>query len=333
VRYAETWTGARLRAVRDLTPSIREFEIVPDGYVPVSYPLGAHINVEVQASGKPDTRSYSLTGAEGCYRIAVKNDPEGRGGSAYMWSLKPGARLRISSPETNFPVDYRRPEYVLIAGGIGITPLHGTALALARQGARLRLHYCARNADELAFADELRAVLGERLVIYVAGKRLDLGTALSSLAPGGLAMVCGPLRMLDEARRVWKSLGRPMTDLRFETFGSSGTHAPEAFRVRLPQLNREIVVPENQSMLDALESAGIGVISDCRRGECGVCAINIVGVEGTVDHRDVFFSEHQKQANAKICACVSRAIGTIVIDPLYRPDAKRPHSSKENARR
>ena len=323
MRYAETWTDARLRALRDLTPSIREFEIVPDRHAPAGYPLGAHINVEVQASGKPDTRSYSLTGADGCYRIAVKHDPEGRGGSAYMWSLRPGARLRISSPETNFPVDYGRPEYVLIAGGIGITPLYGTALALARQGARLHFHYCARSADELAFADELRETLGERLVTYVAGQRLQLGTVLSSLAPGGLAMVCGPLRMLDEARRIWKSLGRSMADLRFETFGSSGIHAPEAFRVRLPQLDREVVVPENQSMLDALESAGIGVISDCRRGECGVCAINIIGVEGTVDHRDVFFSEHQKQANEKICACVSRAIGTIVIDPLYRPDAGR----------
>ena len=326
MRYAETWTDARLRGVRDLTPSIREFEIVPDGHVPAGYPLGAHINVEVQASGKPDTRSYSLTGAEGCYRIAVKHDPEGRGGSAYMWSLKPGARLRISSPETNFPVDYGRPEYALIAGGIGITPLYGTALALARQGAQLRVHYCARGPDELAYADELRDALGNRLVTYAMGKRLDLGAVLSSLAPGGLAMVCGPLRMLDEARRIWKSLGRPTPDLRFETFGSSGTHAPEAFRVRLPQLNREIVVPENQSMLDALESAGIGVISDCRRGECGVCAINIIGVEGTVDHRDVFFSEHQKQANAKICACVSRAVGTIVVDPLYRPDAERSAS-------
>ena len=320
MRYAETWTGARLRAVRDLTPNIREFEIVPDGDVPAGYPLGAHINVEVQASGRSDTRSYSLTGADGCYRIAVKHDPEGRGGSAYMWTLKPGARLRISTPETNFPVDYRRPEYALVAGGIGITPLYGTALALARQGAPLRLHYCARSPEELAFADELQEVLGERLVTYVAGKRLDLSAVLSSVAPGGLAMVCGPLRMLDDARRIWKSLGRSMTDLRFETFGSSGTHAPEAFRVRLPQLNREIVVPENQSMLDALESAGIGVVSDCRRGECGVCAINIIGVEGRVDHRDVFFSEHQKQANTKICACVSRALGTIVLDPLYRPD-------------
>ena len=125
-----------------------------------------------------------------------------------------------------------------------------------------------------------------------------------------------------------------MTDLRFETFGSSGTHAPEAFRVRIAQLDREIVVPENQSMLDALESAGIGVISDCRRGECGVCAINIVGVDGTVDHRDVFFSDHQKQAKQK-SAPASRAPSarsSSIRCTVPTPSAQ-PPSTKENARR
>ncbi len=324
MRYAETWSDAQLRAVRDLTPTIREFEIVPLDVAVTGYPLGGHINVGVMAGGKADTRSYSLTGADGCYRIAVKREPDGRGGSAYMWSLKPGARLRVSNTKTNFPLDYGRPDYLLIAGGIGITPLYGTALTLARLGTPLRLHYCARSADELAFADELRAALGERFMPHIPPQRLDMAAALSAVAPGGLVMVCGPLRMLDEARRIWKRLGRAAADLRFETFGSSGAHAPEAFRVRLPQLDREIVVHENQSMLDALESAGIPVISDCRRGECGVCVLDIIGVEGSVDHRDVFFSEHQKQGNAKICACVSRAVGTIAIDPLYRPDAPRP---------
>jgi vanillate O-demethylase ferredoxin subunit len=323
VRTAETWSEAHLRAIRDLTPTIREFEIVPADRVVAGYPLGGHVDVAVMAGGKTDTRSYSLTGGDGCYRIAVKRDAEGRGGSAYMWSLKPGARLRISNARTNFPLDYGRPEYLLIAGGIGITPLYGTALALAKLGARVRLLYCVRSGSELAFGDELRAALGDRFQPFVSPQRLDLAAVLKGIAPGGLAMVCGPLRMLDEAKRVWKSLGRPAADLRFETFGSSGAHAPEPFRVKLPQLGREIVVAEHQSMLDALENAGIGVISDCRRGECGVCAINIVGVDGTVDHRDVFFSEQQKTQNAKICACVSRAVGTISIDPLYRPDA--PH--------
>jgi ferredoxin len=84
------------------------------------------------------------------------------------------------------------------------------------------------------------------------------------------------------------------------------------------------MVPETQSILDALEAAGIGVISDCRRGECGVCTLDIVDVDGTVDHRDVFFSDHQKHENRKLCACVSRAIGTLTIDPLLRPDPARP---------
>jgi vanillate O-demethylase ferredoxin subunit len=330
VRTAETWSDAQLRAIRDLTPTIREFEIVPGDRVVAGYPLGGHIDIGVLAGGKADTRSYSLTGGDGCYRIAVKRDAEGRGGSAYMWSLKPGARLRVSNAKTNFPLDYGRPEYLLIAGGIGITPLYGTALTLAKQGtqlgARMRLHYCARSTDELAFGEELLATLGERLTVHVPPRRLDLSSALAGVVPGGLVMVCGPLRMLDEAKRAWKSLGRAAADLRFETFGSSGAHAPEPFRVKLPQLGREIVVGEGQSMLDALESAGIGVISDCRRGECGVCAINVVGVDGTVDHRDVFFSEQQKTQNAKICACVSRAVGTIAIDPLYRPDA--PHRDR-----
>src|SRR5207247_2014653 len=112
--------------------------------------------------------------------------------------------------------------------------------------------------EELAFARELRNALAERFHTYVSAQkqRLVLRSQLRTAAPGTLVMMCGPLPMLDEAKRIWKQLGRPAADLRFETFGSSGTHASEAFRVRIPQLNREIVVPENQSMLDALEAAG-----------------------------------------------------------------------------
>ena len=169
-------------------------------------------------------------------------------------------------------------------------------------------------------------MLGDRLQTFVSseGRRLDLRAALSSLAQGGMAAICGPLPLLDEARSIWRELGRPHADLRFETFGSSGTLAAEPFRLRIAESGEEIIVPENQSILDTLEAAGIGVISDCRRGECGVCALNIVGIDGVVDHRDVFFSEEQKHENTKLCACVSRAIGTITIDPLLRPDPARP---------
>ena len=328
MRVVETWTTARVRSVRDVTPTIKLFELVPAEGSPAQIPLGGHLNVTVMIGERADTRSYSLIGpaSPDAYRIAVKLNRESRGGSAYMWTLKPGAQISISSPRSHFGIDFDRADYLLIAGGIGITPMVGIAHALARRGAPLRMMYCARTRDELAFAEELRDLLGDRLQTFVStdGQRLDQRAALSSLAPGGIAAVCGPLPLLDEARSLWRELGRHYPDLRFETFGSSGSLAAEPFRVRIAQSGREIVVPETMSILDALENAGIGVISDCRRGECGVCALNIVSVDGVVDHRDVFFSDEQKHENNKLCACVSRAIGTITIDPLLRPEPPRP---------
>jgi vanillate monooxygenase ferredoxin subunit len=324
MRYALSWTDAQVRHIRPVTPTVRLFEIVPDRGGPEPYPVGSHINVEVFIRGLPETRSYSLVGepAADCYRIAVKRLPESRGGSAYMWSLTEGARLTITHPQSHFDLEYGHAEYLLIAGGIGITPIYGMALNLARRGANLRMAYAARTRAELAFGDELRDVLGPRLQTFVSdeGRHLDIRSALTDLGPGGLAAVCGPLPMLDEVRRVWRELERNPGDLRFETFGSSGTRASEAFRVRLMPQNREIVVPETQSMLDALNRAGFEIMSDCERGECGICAVDVLDVEGEIDHRDVFFSDEQKKESHKMCTCVSRAIGTVTIDTAYRPD-------------
>jgi dimethylamine monooxygenase subunit B len=321
---ALSWTDAHVRATRDVTPTVRLFEIVPDHAAPMRYPAGSNINVGVIINGRPDTRSYSLVGEPGtdCYRIAVKRVPESRGGSAYMWSLPQGSRLMITDPESHFELDYGRPDYLLVAGGIGITPVYGMALDLAHRGASLRMVYAARSREELAFVGELRTALGPRLQTFAsdAGEHLDLRTALQRLGPGGLAAVCGPLPMLEEAKRTWRDIGRNPTDLRFETFGSSGARPAEPFVVRLSPQGFEIVVPETKSILDALAEAGVELMSDCRRGECGICAVDLLEVSGEVDHRDVFFSEEQKRENRKICTCVSRASGKITIDSAYRAD-------------
>ena len=175
----------------------------------------------------------------------------------------------------------------------------------------------------MAFADRLSALLGDRLSLHASdeGRRLDVEAAIAGLDAEASVMVCGPLRLLDAVRAAWAAAGRPASRLRYETFGSSGRFAPEPFRVIVPRHGLEIVVPETKTLLDALEEAGVEMIHDCRRGECGLCTVDVVEVEGEIDHRDVFFSDAQKRENAKLCACVSRAVGgSIVIDTAYRGD-------------
>jgi ferredoxin-NADP reductase len=316
------WRDARLASTRDLTPDIRLFEIEPAGPFVVPTP-GSHVNVAVTIGERADMRSYSTVGPcrDGRWRIAVKRLPESRGGSAYMWTLAPGARMSVSTPGNHFELGRDRPAYLLLAGGIGITPIYSMALALAEAGADLRLLYAVRSGRDLAFADELRAALGDRLHLFVEaeGRRVDLDAEIARLAPGGEFYVCGPIGLLEAAKRAWAASGRPVDQLRFETFGNSGRFATEPFTVRIPRLGREIEVPVNRTLLEALEAAGIDMISDCRRGECGLCALPILAVEGRVDHRDVFFSDEEKAENRKLCTCVSRAAGgALTIDTADR---------------
>lgn len=324
MRFVETWTSATLVATRDLTAGVREFLLRPDAPVAVFAP-GSHINVGVDIGGRPETRCYSLVGEADPrgLRIAVRRAPDSRGGSRYMWQLAPGARLDITLPASQFQIDWARPHYCLIAGGIGITPILGIAQVLARRHADFTLHYAVRSRRDGAYLDELQALLGDRLIVHAGeeGRRLDLAATFAQLPPQAMTLFCGPMRMLDAARHAFLAAGRPLADLSYETFGSSGRLPTETFRVRLADAGAEFVIPSDRSMLDVLNEAGHEVISDCRRGECGVCAIDVVGIDGEIDHRDVFFSDHQKRENRKICPCVSRAHGILTVDTLHRTRA------------
>ena len=325
MRGTTSWLDATVRATRDLTPSIREIEIVPDGLSPTWLP-GSHVEVAVDVDGRADTRCYSLVGEPdgSCFRIAVKREQPSRGGSRYMWSLAPPARLRVTEPRNLFELELGRAEYLLVAGGIGITPILGMALALARRGARVRMLYACRSRGEAAYLPELTAALGERLAFFDGsrGERIDLGTEMAALAADAQVYLCGPLRLLDACRGLWTASGRRPSELRYETFANSGRHAPEPFWLRLPDRDAEISVPADKTALDALAEAGIEVMADCRRGECGLCMVDVIGLTGEIDHRDVFLSEHQKQANTKLCTCVSRVVGGgATVDTGYRSDA------------
>ncbi|MGP9809977.1 PDR/VanB family oxidoreductase [Rhodopseudomonas sp. NSM] len=323
MRFAEHWSSATVMATRDLAPTIREIVLKPDAPA-TTWPPGSHINVSLLINGRPERRSYSLIpcGADGMLRIAVRLTDDSRGGSRTMWTLQAGHRLEITNPTSLFEIDWTRKTYCLIAGGIGVTPMLGIAAALARKGRAPTMHYAVKSRRDAALLDELAALVGNRLAVHAGddGARLDLDATFRALPPDAIAVLCGPLRMLEAARLAWHQAGRPASDLCFETFGSSGRLPTTEFRVRIAATGNEIVVPRDRSMLDALNAAGFEVISDCERGECGVCAIDVAGVDGEIDHRDVFFSADQKHDSGKICPCVSRARGTVTIDTLYRPD-------------
>ncbi|MGY4157711.1 ferredoxin-NADP reductase [Bradyrhizobium sp. USDA 4461] len=199
----------------------------------MAYPVGSHINIAVTIDGRPETRSYSLVGEADAagYRVAVRRAEDSRGGSQYMWSLAPGARLTITSPSSLLPMDWACRHYCLIAGGIGITPLIGAAQALARRIADFTLHYAVSSREEAVYLDVLAPLLNERLIVHPGseGRRLDSDGLFASLPPDALTLLCGPIRMLDAARRAWACAGRALSALRYETFGSSGSLPTDGF--------------------------------------------------------------------------------------------------------
>ena len=316
-------TEAIIQSFQDVTPTVREFTLKPSQGGRYFDP-GSHLQVQVLVHGKPQMRSYSLVGQPDGehYRIAVKCLPQGRGGSLALWQHQVGDRLRISPPQNHFSLDLRAPAYLLVAGGIGITPLVLMAQTLLQRGAAVQLLYGARSESELAYAPLLASTLDQGFKSFSAarGETIDFTSAISQLPQGGQLYICGPAPMLDVARRAWAAASRPIADLRFETFGTSGRFAPEAFEVLIPRQNVQLRVAADETLLDALEMAGIQSLSNCRRGECGLCAMDILAIDGEIDHRDVFLSDHEKHENKRLCICVSRVIGSVTLDSAYRSE-------------
>jgi len=332
VRNPLAWHSATVRAHRDVSPTVREFELRPEGGMR-PWTVGSHLNVQLplpsSLPGRDATRSYSLIGLPGegenreVYRIAVKRAAASRGGSHHMWSLETGAELRVGEPNNHFELPLGAVQYLLVAGGIGMTPLLGMAQLLHARGADVQVRYAARSAAELAFADELRATLGERLRTFASnvGQRLALADEIASLHPDAVLLTCGPMPLLDAIRAAWAESNRPGANLRFETFGNSGAAANQAFWVELPRHGLKLEVQADRTLLDVLNEAGVDTLFDCQRGECGLCAVDVLAVPGRIDYRDVFFSPQERQAGQRLCACVSRVNGGgVVLDSAYRAD-------------
>ncbi|MFV0457248.1 MAG: PDR/VanB family oxidoreductase [Actinomycetales bacterium] len=241
-----------------------------------------------------------------------------------MHTLTPGTRLTITQPLQNFPLGVGAERYILVAGGIGITALIGMAAALRSRKAHYEMHYVGRDRSVMAYLDELAQEHPDELRVYVdsEGTPLEVDRLLDSVAEATTEMyMCGPIRLMDAIRRGWADRGLPETNLRFETFGNSGSWDPEPFVVSIPAQSRQVRVEANESMLDALERAGVDIMSDCRKGECGLCQVKVLDLSGRIDHRDVFFSQAQKDASEGLCACVSRVVaGVPDLGPVDRDE-------------
>ena len=311
----EVWQRAVVREVRDVAEGIRRIVLVPEHPVPAA--AGTHLDLMVSIGGERQRRSYSIVeapdgGAE--LAISVFRTATSRGGSVFMHTVAPGDELEVTQPLQNFPLRVGAPRYVLLAGGVGITAILNMAQVLKQVKADYRLVYAGRRRSAMAYLAELQEEHGSALEVHVdaEGTPLSVPDLVAGIGDGTEMYMCGPIRLMDAVRRSWRDQGLDPSGLRYETFGNSGWYDPEEFIVRVPRLGLEARVGPGRSMLEALEDAGADVMFDCRKGECGLCEVRILELDGAVDHRDVFYSERQQRAREKMCCCVSRAVSSRV---------------------
>ncbi|WP_295549233.1 2Fe-2S iron-sulfur cluster-binding protein [uncultured Pseudacidovorax sp.] len=328
---ALTTLPLRVAEARLLNPLIRLLRLEhAEGAALPGWTPGAHIQVQVQLpDGQADWRHYSLIELEGVagtpgfapsgYTIAVRREAGGRGGSRFMHDgLQPGDRLTVQAPRNDFPLDDSAARAVLLAGGIGITPLASMAARCRAQGRRVSLHYAGRSRTLLAFADELQALLGADLRLHAddeaGGQGFDIAALLDGMASDEPLYVCGPKPLLDAVLAAAQARGWAPGRVHFELFSAPVVEAgDQPFEVELAQSGQRFTVPADQTILDCLIAHGCDPLYDCKRGECGVCAVPVI--EGEVDHRDYVLSQAEKDGGQVMQICISRAKGPrLVLD-------------------
>lgn len=275
-----------------------------------AFSAGAHIAVRVPSGV---VRRYSLCNdpqETDRYLIAVKRDEGGRGGSlSLVDDVALGHTVMVGPPVNLFGLSDEADDFILIAGGIGITPMMAMIRALRKEGHRgFKLYYLSRDFEGTAFLDELKSPEFARDVVvhHDSGdisKSFDLSTILYRVVPGTHVYCCGPNPLMDKVERL--TVGWPRGAIHFEKFGvdSHAHQGDKQFEVILRQSGLKIVVPEHSTILDALRDRDIYVSTSCENGTCGSCKVGLL--EGVGDHRDDVLDADERENN--IMVCVSRA--------------------------
>lgn len=283
------------------------------------FSAGSHIDVHI---GEGLVRQYSLCIAPGdpsFYRIAVKHEPQSRGGSRAMHErVREGDLLQISAPRNNFALQEGGDHSVLIAGGIGITPLLSMALELDRQGRSFELQYFSRSIAHTAFhallsQKKFSAKVGFHYALEPDAVRAYLRKHLWHHQEGAHLYLCGPRPFMDLVEQTAAITWAPeAVHLEYFTADPASLAGPrETFIVRLARSGRECAIPADRSIVQALRDNGVDVETSCEQGVCGTCLTGLL--EGLPDHRDVFLTDEEREAGDKIMPCVSRARSDVLV--------------------
>lgn len=280
---------------------------MPDGGELPAWTPGAHIDV-ILPNGIE--RQYSLCGVgeERSWRLGVLREPRSRGGSEYVHTkLRPGDLVDVRGPKNNFPL-IDAGEYVFVAGGIGITPFLPMIEEVHRRGARWSLVYGGKSRAAMAFLDEL-AAYGDRVTIHPQDEfgHIDVRGIVASLRPGALVYCCGPEPLLDAMEGATAHLpGGTLHVERFRPRADLLNQDRRPFEVHLDYSGITVQVGAEETIIEALEAAGLEVMSSCREGTCGTCETPVL--EGVPDHRDSYLSPEERAANDTMMICCSRAL-------------------------
>jgi ferredoxin-NADP reductase len=279
----------------------------PSGAELPAWSAGAHIDLRLPGGL---TRQYSLCGDPAdrtVWRIGVLREPESRGGSAHVHEeLVAGAEVEVRGPRNHFPL-LPAPRYVFIAGGIGITPILPMIATADSAGARWELHYGGRSRRSMAFLESIEQLSGH-LTLHPQDEvgLIDLDRILGTPQPDTLVYCCGPEPLLQAVEQ--HCAGWPDGSLHLERFAPKDVGEPVltgSFEVELSLSGLSVTVPPEKSVLQAVEEAGISVLSSCQEGTCGTCETTVLS--GEVDHRDSLLTPAEQAANDTMFICVSRA--------------------------
>lgn len=290
-----------------------------DGGVLPTFSGGAHTVVEMQDGDILRRNPYSLMSDPAeqiAYTISVRRDDQGRGGSLFMHrKCKTGMEMVISNPVNLFSLDLRGRKHLMLAGGIGITPFLAQIKQLAASNGRFELHYSVRTKALGSYVDELTERHPNKVHVYYDDEKqaIDLKGLLDGQPLGTHVYVCGPRGMIDWVRTTTAELGWPREAIHYEEFLAPKSGKP--FEVKLAVSNKVIKVGEHQSLLEAIEAAGVEAPYLCRGGACGQCETDVIGYDGKFLHNDHWLAAEDRASGKKIMPCVSRFEGrTLVLD-------------------